>query len=169
MVPAILIGSSGLLDSREKGVAMKKTLWEKLTILTLLLILPAAVSAAEIAVIANDQFPKHKITVLELKKIYLGKKIDESGVKIRPIDQADVAPVKRQFIGKIIGASIGKYKAYWLKRIFREGSTPPIVFFSSREVVQSVRKEKGAIGYLPASELPDRDGFKVLLILSVKE
>lgn len=124
-----------------------------MTLLALLLLLPVEIFGAEIAVIGHKNFPKDKLTISELKKVYLGRQTDVEGTQVRPLDQVDESPAKKQFIRKILGSSLGKYKAHWLKLIFREGRTPPKVVLTSKDVLKTISKDPGTIGYLQAEEL----------------
>ncbi len=127
--------------------------------------LPGIVSAGDIAVIANSSFPIDKVNSGYLKKVYLGKKTTEGGMKIVPVDYQDNGPVKRDFIGKLLFSTVGKYQAYWLKQIFREGLTPPASVQNVQRMVNRVRKTKGAIGYLYVVDLENKQGIKVLYLM----
>jgi len=127
--------------------------------------IPALASAGDIAVIANGGFPKDSVNLDYLKKVYLGKKVDEGGIAIVPLDYQNNNPVKRDFVGKVLSSTVGKFQAYWLKRIFQEGKTPPKVMQDAQVMVGTVRATKGAIGYLDAGDLKDKAGLKVLHLI----
>lgn len=133
--------------------------------LILFLSTPVIVSAEDIAVIANSHFPINKVNRSILKKVYLGKKVNEGRLKIVPIDYQDNSPVRRDFIGKLLISTVGKYQAYWLKQVFREGRTPPRSVQDTRMMIDAVRKTKGAIGYLYVSDLQKKQGIKVLYLM----
>ena len=134
-------------------------------VLMLLSVLPSAAAAGDVAVIANRRFPKDAVTLSYLKKIYLGHKGEEGGVKIVPLDRRDSAPAKKKFIGAVLSSTVGKYKAYWLKQIFREGSIPPTVINTPQALIAAVRKAPGAVGYVDAAALTDKRGIKVILTI----
>ena len=123
--------------------------------------------AAEIVIIANPAYPVQKIQLADLKKIYLGEKLYEGSMVLKPMDQADLNPIKKVFIEKVLVLSVEYYKGYWLKRVFREGSIPPAVKPSSREVIATVESETGAIGYVWAEEVGGKQDLKILLRVHV--
>lgn len=123
-----------------------------------------AAQAADIAVIAHEAFPLDRISIPVLKEIYQGKKQFEGGVRIQPIDQQDSAPIKALFIKKVIGKELKVYKGYWLIRVFREGVVPPVQVEDSTAVIQKVRSNPGAIGYVWTDDRLVK-GIKTLLTI----
>src|SRR3972149_1989254 len=121
--------------------------------------------ARELAIIANKDFPSNAITAATVKEIYLGEKLAEGSVKIKPVEYNDEM-LKKKFIEKVMGSSIDGYKAYWIKKFFQEGITPPTNKASSADVLQSVAQTSGGIGYVWADEVKG-DGVKVLLKVEV--
>ena len=100
-----------------------------------------------------------------MKEIYLGEKMSEGSIKIRPMDQNDEL-VRRKFIEKVMGTTVDGYKAYWIKKFFQEGITPPTAKASSTEMIQSVANISGGIGYVWADEIRV-DSVKILLKIDV--
>ena len=121
--------------------------------------------ARELAIVSNKDFPSNAITAATVKEIYLGEKLAEGSVKIKPVEHNEEM-LKKKFIEKVMGSSIDGYKAYWIKKFFQEGITPPTNKASSADVLQSVAQTSGGIGYVWADEVKG-DGVKVLLKLEV--
>ena len=121
--------------------------------------------ARELAIVANRDFPSNVVTVAGVKEIYLGKKMTEGIVKIRPMEHNDEV-LKKKFIQKVMGSSIDGYKVYWIKKYFQEGITPPANKASSADLLHSVAQTSGGIGYVWADEVKG-DGVKVLLKVEV--
>lgn len=121
--------------------------------------------ARELAIVSNKDFPSNAITAARVKEIYLGEKLTEGSVKIKPMEHNDEV-LKKRFIEKIMGSSIDGYKAYWIKKFFQEGIIPPTNKASSADVLQSVAQTSGGIGYVWADEVKG-DGVKVLLKVDV--
>lgn len=130
---------------------------------------PLGAAAAEIAIVANKNYPADQVTLPELKKIYLGEKEYEAGIKINPLDQRETNPIRRQFAEQLLGSSVPAYNGYWLKRVFREGTIPPRVRENAREVLESIGNDPGAIGYVLAEEAKERKDLKVLLVVPIRD
>ncbi|MFQ5587758.1 MAG: hypothetical protein ACE5F7_02870 [Nitrospiria bacterium] len=126
---------------------------------------PLTVSAGDIAVIANGGFPKDKVSLAYLNKVFLGEKEDEGRLQIFPLDYRDDGPLKRAFVGKVLSSTIGRYNTYWMKQVFREGKTPPQGVQDAQAMLDAVLKTKGAIGYVDSDEFTNQSGAKVLYIL----
>jgi len=126
----------------------------------------ASAYARELAIIANKDYPFPSISASTVKDIYLGEKTSERGVKIKPMDQRDEA-IKKRFIEKVMGSTVDGYKAYWIKKFFQEGVTPPTAKGTPSEMIQTISQTSGAVGYVWVDELKGDSGVKVLLKIEV--
>ena len=137
-------------------------------LITLLLsgTLYASAYARELAIIANKDYPLNSISASAVKDIYLGEKTSEGGVKIKPMEQKDEA-IKKRFIEKVMGSTVDGYKAYWIKKFFQEGVTPPTSKGSPVEMIQVISQTVGSVGYVWADEVKGDSGVKVLLKIEV--
>ena len=126
----------------------------------------ASANARELVIIANKDYPLNSISASVVKNIYLGEKTAEGGVKIKPMEQRDEA-IKKRFIEKIMGSSVDGYKAYWIKKFFQEGVTPPTAKGTPSEIIQAISQTSGAIGYVWEDDLKDDSGVKTLLKIEV--
>src|SRR3989304_6566604 len=102
----------------------------------------ASAYARELAIIANKDYPLNSISASAVKDIYLGEKTSEGGVKIKPMDQKDEA-IKKRFIEKVMGSTVDGYKAYWIKKFFQEGVTPPTAKDTPSEIIDAISNTGG--------------------------
>lgn len=126
----------------------------------------ASAYARELAIIANKDYPLNSISASAVKDIYLGEKTSEGGVRIKPMDQKDEA-IKKRFIEKVMGSTVDGYKAYWIKKFFQEGVTPPTSKGSPAEMIQAISQTGGSVGYVWTDEVKSDSGVKVLLKIEV--
>ncbi|MDD5435047.1 MAG: hypothetical protein PH343_06430 [Nitrospira sp.] len=134
-------------------------------VLMLLLWGYAHANARELAIISNRDYPASTISTTKVKEIYLGERMSEGSSKIRPMDQND-EPLRRKFIERVMGTTVDGYKAYWIKKFFQEGITPPTAKASSAEMIHAVGNTSGGIGYVWADEVKG-DSVKILLKIDV--
>ena len=66
-----------------------------------------------------------------------------------------------------MGSSVDGYKAYWIKKFFQEGVTPPTAKGTPSEIIQAVSQTSGAIGYVWEDDLKNDAGVKTLLKIEV--
>lgn len=118
----------------------------------------------EIAVIVNEDGPITGISRDDIKDIYVGDMRFSKGVALLPINYRE-GPVRDAFIGEVVGMGPKEYRFYWVKKVFQEGLLAPSARNSPASVISSVREKRGAIGYLPRSELDGERGVKVVLII----
>src|SRR4030067_1766051 len=126
----------------------------------------ASANARELVIIANKDYPMNSISASSVKDIYLGEKTSEGGVKIKPMEQRDEA-IKKRFIEKVMGSTVDGYKAYWIKKFFQEGVTPPTEKGTPSELVDAISNTGGAIGYVWGVDVKGEAGIKVLLKIEV--
>lgn len=126
----------------------------------------ASAYARELAIIANKDYPADSISATTVKDIYLGEKTSERGIKIKPMEQRD-EEIKIRFIERVLGSSMDRYKAYWIKKFFQEGVMPPAVKGTPSEVLTVISQTKGAVGYIWTDDVKKDSGVKVLLKIEV--
>ncbi len=126
----------------------------------------ASAYAKELAIIANKNYPLNSISASAVKDIYLGEKVSEGGVKIKPMEQRDEA-IKKKFIEKVMGSTVDGYKAYWIKKFFQEGVTPPVAKGTPSEMIQAISETAGSVGYVWLDDVKGDSGVKVLFKVEV--
>lgn len=113
--------------------------------------------AEPVAVIVNKDGPLSHLSKTEVRGIYLGEIRFVGGMPVRPIQYPE-GQVKDAFMLNVIGMSAKDYKMYWVKKLFQEGLTPPLVKSDPTDIMNAVREDPYGIGYLPKemiNEAPD--------------
>jgi len=110
----------------------------------------AGARGADIYVIAN---PQVKLSPEDVREIYLGDKEFSGDVRLAPVDnQVALAG----FVVKALGMNLQRYSTLWVKKAFRDALTPPAVKATDFEVLEFVKRTRGAVGYV--SSVPrDKD------------
>ncbi len=110
-------------------------------------------AAAELIVITNGV----PLNEDDVRAVYLGEKQFVNGTKVTVIDNV---PLKGELASRL-GMSQQQYETAWVKKKFRDGTTPPLSRFSDDEVINYVRDHPGSVGYI-------RKDIKVLQIRSMR-
>ncbi|MBI3610294.1 MAG: hypothetical protein HY204_06285 [Nitrospirae bacterium] len=118
-----------------------------------------------IAVVAGTGFPKDRLTLDELKAIYLGEIHLLKDLWIHPMDQRENQPIRKKFLERVVKMTRDRYIEYWNQRLFRYGGFTPLFKNNSREVIETVREQEGTVGYVWLEEIRNEPGIKTLLIL----
>ena len=79
---------------------------------------------------------------------------------ITPVDLKPDSPVRREFSEAILSRSVSGIRNYWQQLIFSGRDVPPPELSDDNEVIQFVRNNRGAIGYV--SRLPENNGVKII-------
>jgi len=99
-------------------------------------------SGADIYVIAG---PDVKLSVEDVRELYLGDKEFSGEVRLVPVDnQAALS----EFVVKALGMNPQRYNILWVKKAFRDALNPPAVKAGDFEVLEFVKRTRGAVGYV---------------------
>lgn len=115
--------------------------------------------------IVHKSFPFDEITKSRLSQVLLKKSTTWSdGKRTFPVDLGGRSEVREALSREIHGRSLASIKSYWQRQIFSGTSVPPPELDSDQEILEFVRRQPGAIGYI-SSNTPF-DGVKELFLVN---
>jgi len=117
------------------------------------LCLASSIAFAEVAVIVN---PANSDTLSkdEIARLYMAKaRTFSNGVAAAPIDLPEGSALRLEFDDKVLGKEENQLKSYWSRLIFTGKAVPPRVANSDAEVIDIVKSNKDAIGYINAGSV----------------
>ena len=118
--------------------------------LAFVILLTCAVAAhADFKIVVHSSNALDSITKDRAGDIFL-KKVTrwDNGRTITPVDQAERNAVREQFSKSILKKEVPWVESYWQKMIFSGRATPPARLTSDSEVLEFVRNNSDAIGYV---------------------
>ena len=120
--------------------------------------------AADVKIVVHasngtDSITKAKAADLFLKRVTRW----ENGRAVTPVDQSEKSSLRATFSKDLLGKEVAWVKSYWQKMIFSGRATPPAELPSDREVLELVRTNPDAIGYV-ADTATIPGGVKVLTV-----
>jgi hypothetical protein len=86
-----------------------------------------------------------QVTERDVRDIYLGEKELAVGIRLAPMDNANE---QREFLATVLKLDVTKYNALWTKKSFRDALNPPPVRVNDADVIQTVMRIPGGIGYV---------------------
>jgi ABC-type phosphate transport system substrate-binding protein len=108
-------------------------------------------SLAEVSVIVNSG-NSDAVDAKLIKRIYLGKaKSFPAGEKITVLTLNDDAPETEYFRQKALKKSNSQFKSHWSKLAFTGKGTPPKKISSPAEMINEVKSNTSAIGFVDSS------------------
>lgn len=129
------------------------------------LILPA-LAWADIAVIVNPGGPVKQLTQSQVSDLYLGRsRVFPNGEYALVFDLPRDAALRGQFFNKIANMSQQQLNSYWSRLMFTGQVLPPQAMPDERTVLELVRRNPGALGYVSAANLDST----VRVVLTLKE
>jgi ABC-type phosphate transport system substrate-binding protein len=125
-----------------------------------------AQEAKSYKIIVNDSNPINSISKKDLAKIFLKKLTKwDNGSTILPVDQVETATVREAFSKDVLKKTIAATKAYWQEQIFSGRGVPPPEKASDKEVIDYVKANPGAIGYVSQNATIPSSGVKVIEVV----
>ncbi len=110
-------------------------------------------AAAESVLIVNNSVKETIIKKEDVKLVFLGKKKKwNNGDRIR-LCALKRGPRHEAFLNEYMDKTPSKFSSFWKIAIVSGTALPPKFFESEAEVVDYVKKEAGAIGYISAGTL----------------
>lgn len=130
--------------------------------MALLLGILTTTAHAGVVIVCNPALPvADKIDKTTLARIFTGRAVQIDGINVLPVNLTAANGERRIFVHQILQQSDDEYVAYWLVRKSIGKGTPPQEFLTAKEVVQYIRTNPGAIGYIDEQQI--EPGIRILL------
>ena len=119
---------------------------------------------ADVFVIVNAANPVHSMSAEEVAALYLARsRVFPSGEFALVFDQPRDSALRQQFFKQVAHMAIGQVNTYWSRLMFSGQEMPPQQLPNEQAVMDIVRRNPGAIGYI--STPPKEPGLRVVLQL----
>ncbi len=126
--------------------------------------LSSAHARADIYVVVNKSNPVHSLTQKEVVNIFMGRThAFAGGDYVRAFDLPRDSGAHEQFYQLLIGMTVAQVNTYWARLIFTGQTLQPKALDNEDAMIETVRRNPGAIGYLTQEPL-DKD-VQVVLVL----
>ena len=89
--------------------------------------------------------PDVKLSSRDIREIYLGDKEFSEDVRLVPVDNQ---AAQAEFVVKALGMNPERYSTLWVKKAFRDALNPPLLKATDSEVLEFVKRTRGAVGYV---------------------
>ena len=133
----------------------------------LCMLLLAAGSSAQVAVIANKSVPWDTLKKSQLLDFYTGDvKSWGNDVRVVVFDLKPKGEVRDAFY-EFLGKPSSRMKSIWMKKMLSGEGEPPEALKTEEEMLQKVASTPGAIGFI--SRAKTNDEVKTLLIINAEK
>lgn len=120
--------------------------------------------AADIYVVVSADNTWRNVNQRDLLSLYMGRtQTLPSGEAVAVFDLPRDHPIREAFYAALTGMSSAQVNSYWSRLIFTGRTLPPPVVPSEQSMIEQLRRNPGAIGYLP--RVPNDSGLRPLLVL----
>jgi ABC-type phosphate transport system substrate-binding protein len=113
------------------------------------MLLAAGADAATVRLVVNSSNSTPSITKAKVADLFL-KRVTrwDNGRAVTPLDLSDKSAARGAFCKELLGKEVVWVKSYWQKMIFSGRATPPAELSTEAEVLDYVRNNADAIGYV---------------------
>jgi ABC-type phosphate transport system substrate-binding protein len=126
---------------------------------------PAGAQDRDFVVIVNTFNPFVQIRAEELSHLFLKKAATWSnGQAAMPVDQREDSPLRRRFAARVLNKDTMSLKSYWQQMVFSGKAVPPPARDSDAAVLEFVRHNPYAVGYVSAAT-PLSSDVRVLAVV----
>ncbi|WP_150305676.1 type 2 periplasmic-binding domain-containing protein [Pseudomonas saliphila] len=128
-------------------------------------LLLAGFARADIAVVVTVDSPLRTVSQNDLINVFMGRyRRLPTGETALPVD---LSPLKARFYRALVDKDLAEINSYWARLIFSGQASPPLQMQESDEMLQYIRRNPGALGYLDAAAVPD--DVRIVLQLSERQ
>jgi ABC-type phosphate transport system substrate-binding protein len=116
-------------------------------------------------IVVNDANQFYTASPTQIADLFLEKRTTwDNGKNVLPVDLEPESPVREVFSVAILGRPLQAVQAYWRGKVYRQDAVPPPELASDQAVVDYVRKNPGAIGYVSADAALG-DGVHAIVVM----
>jgi len=130
------------------GSTMRRAAWIA-GVFVLSILATTVVEAAEYKVVAHPSVGLDSISKRDLTRLFFKQRTRwASGAVAKPIDQTMKNEVREAFSEGVLNRSLAAVESYWNSQVFSGKNTPPPTAKSDAEVLEFVKSNPGAVGYV---------------------
>jgi ABC-type phosphate transport system substrate-binding protein len=123
--------------------------------------------ADDLVLVVNASGPFTTLTAQDARPIFLGNVHIVSDVSIAPV-RLTGAP-EQAFASQVLNMTAHEFQVYWERKSFQDGVLPPTSRGTADEVLDYIRRDKGAIGFVRQESIHNLDGLRVVAKIPVPE
>ena len=128
----------------------------KILLITLLLTESGFASAGEFAVIGTNELYPQTLSDNQVVDIFMGRmKRLPNGAYIIPVDIQSSNPLRSGFYKQFMDKSLTEINSYWARLVFSGRGVPPRQADSVKDIIEIIKHNKGAIGYIPMDSVTE--------------
>lgn len=133
--------------------------------LPIMLMFMSPVARADVAVVVGLDSPLLQLSIREVSDMYLGRIKTVAGERLLILDHPRESVLRERFFKRVNGMNLPRVDAYWARLQFSGEDLPPLAMDDNRSMLDMVRRNRLAVGYVDASVA----NGSVRTVLTIKE
>lgn len=111
--------------------------------------------------IVNAENTVNDFNQRQLVDLYMGRDLYfPNGQMALRLDQSPDSKVRKNFYANLVGKSVAQVNAYWARLLFTGRASPPQVIRNSKDVLEAIRSNSNAVGYIDEKDL--EEGVRII-------
>lgn len=128
-----------------------------------LLALASTAAAEDVVIVVNPSNPAASVSRREASRYFLRQATEwPNGQRVQPVDQGKGSAARAVFAENVLGRSVADLDAFWSQAFYSGRAVPPPMKSGDAAVLDYVRANPGAIGYVSAGA--SLDGVKKITL-----
>lgn len=116
----------------------------------------ALAAEADIAVVVRHDSPLREVSAQQVSDLYLGRLHSlDGGESLWLLDQPLASSLRQRFYLRLNGMDLKRVNAYWARLQFSGDTQPPTPLAGSREVIETIGRNRLAVGYVEPGAITD--------------
>jgi len=124
-----------------------------------------AFAVEELVLIVSTRSDVDQLDSPLVRRLFLGLTVTQHGTRLRPVLNEADPKIKELFLQNIVSMSDSTYDRYVLRLTLLQGRTPPEVYRSSADLVNTVAADPTVIGYVWAKDVAHDLRVRVLRVV----
>ncbi|MFV2055444.1 MAG: hypothetical protein ACC707_03210 [Thiohalomonadales bacterium] len=141
---------------------------KKTSVLAILIMLALIVGensfaqAQELVLVSATDNPVEPLSMLEIRRLYLGISITKQGMKLLPLRNYSDQILKQMLLQKVVFLSAKTYERQLLRRTFGTGSRRPKSYTNADELILALKRQPGAFTIMWRSKATSTPGLSIV-------
>ena len=122
-----------------------------------------------VVLVADLSSPLDGLSSIQLKKIYLGQRVDFDGHPIKALRNASDPRLERIFLQSVVSMSKASYDRRLLSLTLRSGTPRPPILSEWNKIIEALSDDPHAVTYAWLSDARKASALKILRVLWIQE
>ena len=149
----------------ERSISVSQRVAQLLAFVALMLSVTVSLADDAVVLVTHIDSPIDDISLLDIRKAYLGISVTIEGSTVRPLRQSGDEPLNLRFLQAVIAMSQRTYDRRLLSMMIKYGTPRPVDVDTLEDLLEQLADRPHAIGYMWKSDADSSPKVKTIKVL----